>query len=134
MEELNHIKVVIGGEVYELMSAESEEHVQDVANYIDKKIKEIYRKKSSSHINHKLKVLFISLNIADDLFKEKDRNEKLQQEVQDLKEKLDIYLEENIKLSEENKLLLENMTYLQDEMSKSKRELNEYIENFDGDE
>jgi len=131
VEELNHIKVVIGGETYELMSADSEEHVQSVANYIDKKIKEIYRKKNTSHINHKLRVLFISLNIADDLFKEKEKNIKLESEVKRLKAQLTTSLEENAKMNEENKLLLENITYLQDELSRTKREIKEYIDNFE---
>lgn len=131
MEERNHIKVVIAGEVYELTSSESPEHVQNVAAYIDNKLTEIYSKKSFGYINHRLKTLFVSLNIADDLFKEKEKVRTLELEKNDLKVKLDSCMEENARLSEDNKLLLENMTYLQEELSKAKRELVEYIDNFE---
>lgn len=131
MEERNHIKVVIFGEVYELTSSESQEHVENVAAYIDNKLTEIYSKKSYEYINHRLKTLFVSLNIADDLFKEKKKVEALELEKKELTIKLDSYIRENAKLSEENKLLLENITYLQEELSKAKRELLEYIETFE---
>lgn len=131
MEELSHIKVVIAGEVYELTSAESKEHVQNVASYIDKKMKEIYSKKSNGYINHRLKTLFISLNIADDLFKEIEKRKKLEQQVKELTKNLKNYTEENTIINEENKILLENITYLQEEVSKTKRELQDYIDNFD---
>ena len=130
MPHLNRIKVVIDDVVYELTSHESPEHIQTVANYIDKKIKSIYSVKSEASINPRLKTLFISLNIADDLFAERANNKELRLEKEalverygDIDTKLESLLEENERLKEENKIISK-------ENEKLKNELAEYMEAF----
>jgi len=88
MAQTNRIKVVIDGVIYELSSSESVEYIQTVSNYIDRKIKSIYSVKSEGAINPSLRTLFISLNIADDLFKEKERVRELEREAVGLRKEI----------------------------------------------
>ena len=94
MAPLNRIEVVIDKVVYELSSSEPVEYIQSVANYIDRKIKSIYSARSEAAINPRLKTLYISLNIADDLFKEKNN-------VKTLETELTAFKEENWKLKKD---------------------------------
>ena len=129
MKELNDIKVVIDGEVYELTSHDSPEYVQNVAVYIDRKIKEIYKKRGNTYMNHKLKSLFIALNIADDLFREKEKNKEKTKEAKELSESLSDFMDVNASLSSENALLAEKVAMLEQELFEAKRDLNEFMEN-----
>jgi len=99
MAQMNRIKVVIDGVIYELSSGESVEYIQSVANYIDRKIKNIYSVKSEGAINPSLRTLFISLNIADDLFKERERVKELEREASGLRKEIATLKERNEKLS-----------------------------------
>jgi len=111
MAPMNRIKVIIDGVVYELSSSESAEYIQAVANYIDRKIKSIYAVKSEGAINPSLRTLFVSLNIADDLFKEKDRVKELERESSALKKELDGVRKEleNAKLDIEKRIMEEDL-------------------------
>ena len=98
LKEVNQVKVFINGEMYELISEQDPAYIQTIASYIDEKIKDIYRKKNNAYINSKLKALFISINIADDLFKEREKVIKLEKEVQELSETLAEYMTQNKEL------------------------------------
>ncbi|MCL2564719.1 MAG: cell division protein ZapA [Defluviitaleaceae bacterium] len=116
----NRIEVVIDKVVYELTSSESVEYIQTVANYIDRKIKSIYSTRSEAAMNPRLRTLFISLNIADDLFKEKEKTKALEQKYE---KELTVVREENWKLKKEfttTKAELDNYKY---EVQKAKQEL-----------
>jgi len=99
MAQMNRIKVVIDGVIYELSSGESVEYIQSVANYIDRKIKNIYSVKSEGAINPSLRTLFISLNIADDLYKEREKVKELEREASSLRKEIATLKEKNEKLS-----------------------------------
>jgi len=96
---MNRIKVVIDNVVYELSSGESVEYIQTVSNYIDRKIKSIYSVKSEGSINPSLRTLFISLNIADDLFKERDKVKELEREAAGLRKEIAELKAQNEKLA-----------------------------------
>ncbi|MCL1995349.1 MAG: cell division protein ZapA [Defluviitaleaceae bacterium] len=130
MKEVNSVQVVIDGEVYELASEDNPEYVQNVALYIDTKIKDIYKKRSGAYINQKTKSLLISLNIADDLFKERDNNLVMKKEVEELNESLSEYMEENAKLAQDISILLEQKEILEKELFNKNKELKEFLENF----
>ncbi|MCL2851842.1 MAG: cell division protein ZapA [Defluviitaleaceae bacterium] len=74
------LQVVIAGEVVVLTGEESPEYIQRVARYIDKKMHELGRTKKVVSFNSFSKTLLIAINIADDLFKEIDANEKIRLE------------------------------------------------------
>lgn len=128
MKEANQIQVVIDGDIYELTSHEDPEYVQNVALYIDKKIKEIYKKRGNSYLSPNLKSLFISINIADDLFKEKDKNKDKDKEIKELSSSLSDFMEENAKLVEENSILTEKVELLEKELFAAKQDLKDFLE------
>ena len=109
MNELNKIKVVIDGQIHQLESEDDPEYVQKVAAYIDSKIKDIHRQKNNGYINHRMKTLFISLNIADDLFKEREINKALKEETNELTASLSEYISHVEILKKENKKLKEEL-------------------------
>ncbi|MCL2610282.1 MAG: cell division protein ZapA [Defluviitaleaceae bacterium] len=117
MNELNSVKVVIDGQVHELVSEDDPAYVQKIAAYIDTKIKEIHRQKNNGYINHRMKTLFISLNIADDLFKERQINSELKTEMSELTESLSEYISLTQNLKDENKVLKEELEKTQNELS-----------------
>lgn len=105
MEKKNEVEVVIGGEVYRLMAVESEEYIQKLASYINKKIADIYKSKSSPTVSGYLRTLYISINIADEFFKQQEKfeeilleNTKLTESLKKLEEKNSIYVKEIEKL------------------------------------
>jgi cell division protein ZapA len=131
MSQINCVQVVIDGEVFELSSPESPEHIQNVARYIDRKIKEIYSFKSEAAINARLRTLFISLNIADDLFKEKREKSNLYETIARLETDLDGYKNEIASLMEEREALKLRIEELEKEVIEAENNLNEYIEVFE---
>lgn len=130
LKELNYVTVTIDNEKHELISEDKPEHVRRVAGYIDDKIKTLYSQKNNGYINPKQKTLFISLNIADDLFKEREKVSEATEEIAQLSESLEEILAENIKLKDENKEQTEKIQKMQKELEATKKELNEFIENF----
>jgi cell division protein ZapA len=134
MNEMNRIKVLIDENVYELSSPESPEYIQKVAGYIDKKIKSVYSVKSEGSMNPRLKTLFISLNIADDLFKEKSEVERLQKRLEELEKSLKKSEEQKKKSDEEVISLKSRLAVFESEANKARNELEEYIEAFELEE
>lgn len=123
----NSVEVIINGEVITLMGVESEEYIQKIARYIDKKVSTLLREKKSLGTNAFMKTLLVSVNIADDLFKEREK-------VQLLDAELAKYMDEMGKMQEENFLLTEKIKEMQMQLFSAKRELDEYIEVFDQQE
>lgn len=107
-------EVVIGGKSYTLSGTESAEYLQRVAIYINNKLSdynkiESFRKQSSDFRN-----VLLELNIADDLFKAKQRIEALEEELErkekevyDLKHEL-ISGQIRLENAEKNVKLLQN--------------------------
>jgi len=86
------IEIKIMGQMYTVKTDGNEEHLQEVARYVNEKMEEILRNtKSVSTLNV---AILAALNIADDLLKEKERRKSLIREVEakskDLVEKIDI--------------------------------------------
>jgi cell division protein ZapA len=89
-ERLVEIKVF--GQTYTVKTDAEEDHIQEVAKYVNEKIDEVLKKtKSVSTLNV---AILTALNIADDLLKERGKEMTLLQEVEekskDLVEKIDI--------------------------------------------
>lgn len=68
---VNSIKIKINGTEYAIKSEEAEKHIRRVAGYVDEKMKEI-SKDVPIKTQHKIAVL-AALNIADELYKEKEK-------------------------------------------------------------
>jgi len=86
------IEIKIMGQTYSVKTDGNEEHLQEVARYVNEKMEEILRNtKSVSTLNV---AILAALNIADDLLKEKERRKSLFRELEakskDLVEKIDV--------------------------------------------
>ena len=118
--ENNKIEVIISGEVFTLIANENESYIHQLARYIDRKTNEIMGSKSNANINPATRSLLIAINIADDLFKEKEKNNNVTVNDDSIR-----------RLTEENKALFEKVQSLEMALDDTKRELEEYVEAFD---
>ena len=74
-EAKKKIEVVIGGRSYNLAGMESESYIEMVAKYLDNKLNELKAKSSPNIVYDEAFPIILALNIADDLFKEKENKE-----------------------------------------------------------
>ena len=102
----NQTKVLIGGQVYTLNGNESEEYMQRVALYLNKKMAELKSGADLKRMNSKMQSILLAINSVDDLFKERKNVEEEKKRV--------------LTLTNENKKLHR-------EMEKTKQELEEYL-------
>lgn len=75
MATKNTARVIIGGKIITLGGFESEEYFQKVASYMNHKIAQLSAAPGYSRQPVDMKNLLLSLNIADDYFKAKDKAE-----------------------------------------------------------
>lgn len=81
------LEVVIAGEIVVLSGEESPDYIQRLARYIDRKMTQLSREKKVVSFNSFAKTLLVAINIADDLFKEVDKNEATRLEFAELQTK-----------------------------------------------
>jgi cell division protein ZapA len=91
-ERLVEIKVF--GQTYTVKTDAEEDHIQEVARYVNEKMDDVLKKtRSISTLNV---AILTALNLADDLLKEKEKREDLLREIEmkskDLAEKIDLRL------------------------------------------
>lgn len=67
----NRVKISIDGKSFTLVGEESEEHMRQVASYIDEKMAEVREKAVAVTLDSSLAYVLTSINVADDYFKEK---------------------------------------------------------------
>lgn len=67
----NRVKISIDGKSFTLVGEETEEHMRQVAEYIDMKMTEIRQKAVAVTLDSSLAYVLTSINVADDYFKEK---------------------------------------------------------------
>ncbi len=84
--ESKTIKVTIFGKEYEVKGSTDEKYVEDLANYVDSVMRDI-SKRSSSFSSGNVAIL-AALNIADEMFKErqqfKQQIEELEKEIRNI--------------------------------------------------
>lgn len=67
----NRVKISIDGKSFTLVGEETEEHMRQVAAYIDEKMTEVRQKAVAVTLDSSLAYVLTSINVADDFFKEK---------------------------------------------------------------
>lgn len=77
MAEKTDAQVMIGGKTYTLSGYESEEYLLRVAEYLNSKIDELRADSEYGKLPQDMRQILLNLNIADDYFKMKARNEEL---------------------------------------------------------
>lgn len=134
MAEKNKIEVFIGGKVYKILGEESEEYLQKVARYIDKKMQEVTNTDRPTVVSNSVIAILTAINVADDYFKMKDKHELLSNNLQQSNtnsQVIEMYELEIGKLQQENIALKEKLDQVMIELANAKNELNDYIETFD---
>ena len=92
MESKNVVQVQIFGQSYSIRGEADQGYIQDVAAYVDRKMREITEKVPVTSLS-KVAVL-ASLNIADELFKERATNDDRQRWLDHHAARLNAVLEE----------------------------------------
>lgn len=73
----NYIDVLIGGKIFTLGGMEDENYLQRVASYINEKYNAVSKQEGFMRQAEDYRNLTLCLNLADDYFKEKEKNEEL---------------------------------------------------------
>lgn len=121
MDAKNKVNVRIAGKDYTLVGVESEEYMQKIGLYIDKKMNEIM--KVNTRLSTSMAAVLTAINIADDYYKCHESEKDLQKELNDLTSELERLKEANKSLSGENATLQNKNTELQLELAKKEAEL-----------
>jgi cell division protein ZapA len=119
----NKVYVRIAGKDYTLVGVESDEYIQRIAMYIDKKMLEIM--KVNSKLSTSMAAVLTAINVADDYVKTHESEFHLKKELKHSLEEIEKIREENRRLINENAALSGKGTNLQLELAKREAELNE---------
>lgn len=125
----NKVEMRIGGKEYTLVGVESEEYIQKVGLYIDRKMNEIIR--HNNKLSTSMAAVLTAVNVADDFFKSYESEAQLKKENKQMQEELEKLKQENRHFTGENSLLLNKNTNLQLELAKREAELNEVRNNIE---
>lgn len=123
MAEKNRVEVRIAGKDYTLRGFESDEYIQKVALYIDKKMISIM--KLSNRLSTQMAAVLTAVNVADDYFKAHTSAGELAREIKLAQEEVSRLTAENRRLTEENNAIASKNTSLQLDLAKREAELNE---------
>lgn len=119
----------IAGKDYTLVGVESDEYIQKVGLYIDKKMNEILMR--NNRLSTSLAAVLTALNVADDFFKSRENEICIRKEKEAMIEELQRIRSENKQLKEENNSLSSKSTSLQLELAKREAELGEVRNSID---
>lgn len=123
MTAKNKVEVRISGKDYTLVGAESEEYIQKIALYIDKKMNEVTR--MNSKLSTSLAAVLTAVNVADDYFKIRESEANIKKELKRAQEELELLRMERNQLTENNLTLNDDNTNLRLELAKREAELKE---------
>ncbi len=82
MKQRNDIEVLIDGRKYTICGFESDEYLQQVAGYINRKFTEFKKKDYYSRLDLDLRNVLLAINIADDYFKTRKKMQEYKGEVE----------------------------------------------------
>lgn len=125
----NKVIIRIAGKDYTLVGVESDEYIQKVGLYIDKKMNEILMR--NNRLSTSLAAVLTAINVADDFFKSRENEIFITKEKETFKEELERLKNENLHLKEENNSLAVKNTALQVEIAKREAELGEVRNSID---
>lgn len=104
-EDMSKAIVRIGGLEYTIKGNEPEEYLHKVAICVDKKMKAI--EKTNFNLSTSMLAVLTSINLADEVLKSEAELEKVNKELETLKEEVEILNDMLMSLEEENKTLKE---------------------------
>ena len=83
MKTKNEVEVLIGGEKYTICGHESDDYLQKIATYINRKRDEINKGAASTLISNDTRVVLTEINIADDYFNAENRLSEVKEELEE---------------------------------------------------
>jgi cell division protein ZapA len=119
----NKVDIRIAGKDYTLVGVESDEYIQKVGLYIDRKMNEITMR--NSRLSTSLAAVLTAINVADDFFKSHENEISLKKEKEAMREEIERLKSENVQLREDNTNVSNKNTSLQLELAKREAELGE---------
>lgn len=123
---MSSVTVRVNNKEYQLVGEEKEEYLHTIANYVDKKIKNIME--NNPKLSTSEAAILTAMNLADELWKSGEYNEKLSDETEELKSKANNFEREISKLNEENEKLKHEITEaINKDSSKEKDKLIEIL-------
>ncbi len=115
----NKVKITIDGKSFTLMGPETEEHMMQVAGYIDQKMMEIRKNSKAVAIDSSLAYILTSINVANDYFKEVKQHLEQEETMEELRLQV---MSEKAKTAE----LQEQIEQLERDKRRLERKLQEY--------
>lgn len=119
----NKVVIRIAGKDYTVVGVETEEYIQRVGLYIDKKMNEILR--VNQKLSTSMTAVLTAVNVADDYFKASENEVRQKNEIDRLQEELKRLREEKKQLTQENTAVASTNSRLQIELAKREAELRE---------
>lgn len=103
----NRVKISIDGKSFTLVGEETEEHMMQVAAYIDQKMAEIRQKANAVKVDSSVAYVLTAVNVADEYFKEKAYHAELEGRLTGLTERARGLMEQAEQLEKDKKELQE---------------------------
>ncbi|HOJ79786.1 MAG TPA: cell division protein ZapA [Clostridiales bacterium] len=123
MTAKNKVELRIAGKDYTIVGSEPEEYIHRVGLYVDKKMTDIL--KINNKLSTSMAAVLTAINVVDDLFKSRDSEQELKNQLKKATEELEKLKRENKALQQENTILGNQNTELKLELAKREAELNE---------
>lgn len=123
MTAKNRVELRIAGKDYIVVGTEPEEYIHRVGLYVDKKMTDIMR--ANSKLSTSLAAVLTAINVVDDLFKSRESEQELKNQLKKATEELERLRRENRVLQQDNNVLSSQNTELKLELAKREAELNE---------
>jgi cell division protein ZapA len=127
MPDKNRVDVLIAGKTFSITGYESDEYIQRVGLYVDRKMNDVL--KSNNTLSTSIAALLTALNVADDYFKAHENELTFKKDIVSSKLEIERLLEENHLLGERNKELIEKNNNILIEIAKREAELAEIRSN-----
>lgn len=123
MTAKNRVELRIAGKDYIVVGTEPEEYIHRVGLYVDKKMTDIMR--ANNKLSTSLAAVLTAINVVDDLFKSRESEQELKNQLKKATEELERLRRENRVLQQDNNVLSSQNTELKLELAKREAELNE---------
>jgi len=124
---MNKVKIMIAGKEHWIVGTESEEYIQKIGLYVDKKLSEVM-KAGENNLSTVMGSVLVSVNIADDYFKERDRanHQKtkmndMEKQIKDLQNKLKVLEDRTHRLEDEKENLKLKLVERETELRQMKK-------------
>ena len=127
MPDKTRVDVLIAGKTFSISGYESDEYIQRVGLYVDRKMNDVI--KSNNTLSTSNAAILTALNVADDFFKAHENEIAFKKEIVTSKLEIERLLEDTGILEERNKELIEKNNNILIELAKREAELAEIRSN-----